>query len=147
MNIIKTVNENVWTDSGQINSPWMRNSCSLIRINLGTLRTSGSEVFFFFFFLSFGSYLLWEADESLESFLRKVRVPIYMHNFAYNFGSFSDLLRFIPVFPLKTSWIGLGYWNSIDNTRKLDQIVIRREITPWGWKIWHKCLLHRVWSF
>lgn len=71
----------------------------------------------------------------------------YMHDFAYNFGSFSDLLRFIPVFPLKTSWIGSGYWNCIDDTRKLDQIVIRREVTPWDWKISHKCLLHRVWSF
>lgn len=37
ISIIKTINKNVQNYSGQINSLWMRNACSVIRIYLGTL--------------------------------------------------------------------------------------------------------------
>lgn len=112
-----------------------------IRLSLGTLRTSGSEVFFFSS-SSFGSYLLWEADESLESFLEKSMYPYTCIILPIILGSVSDLLadtsffnnniyvRYHPCFPTEDQLNRVSYWNSIDNTRKLDQIVIRGKSHP-----------------
>ena len=56
----------------------------------------------FSFFLFAQSYFE-KLMRNMESLLRKVHIPIYMHDFAHDFRSFSDLLGPIPGFLPKTN--------------------------------------------